>query len=382
MDIVILVKKAMLNGEKRIAVFLPKQAELIEKIKKVPNKHWSPRHQCWHFPYDSYNWGRFKCLFEDFTFNIQERAEALQIPLSETIMPNPMVLNRVEKPPKVLPMYSDALLDLEEQLRIKRYSFRTIKSYKSAFQAFLIYFNTRNPKDLVELDFKKYLLYMIQVHKISESYQSGIINAIKFYYEAVQGRERFFVQNLRPKIPTQLPDVLSENEISRIIQSIDNQKHKAVIMLIYSAGLRLSEVVNLRKADILEDQKVLFIKAAKGKKDRVTILSDKILVYLKNYMDIYKPNYWLFEGQTNGQYSHRSVQAIFQNAVEKSKVNPYSSVHSLRHSFATHLLERGTDLRQIQLLLGHASIKTTEIYTHVTDVLKAKLRSPLDNLDI
>ena len=184
------------------------------------------------------------------------------------------------------------------------------------------------------------------------------------------------------RVPIKLPDVLREQEIEKLVHSIDNMKHKAIIMLIYSAGLRLGELVNLRKADVLEDEKAIFVKAGKGKKDRITVLSDNILAYLKKYFDIYEPDYWLFEGQPDGQYSVRSVQAVFQKAVKDSKVNPYATVHTLRHSFATHLLERGTDLRQIQQLLGHNSISTTEIYTHITDVLKNKLRSPLDNLKI
>ena len=256
-----------------------------------------------------------------------------------------------------------------------RYSFRTVKCYKNAFRLFLLHFKDNDPQTLVDSHFRQYMLMMIKEHKISESYQNTIINAIKFYYETVLGRERFFINNIRPIQPSKLPDVLSEADIKKLIQSIDNIKHRAIIMLIYSAGLRLGEVVNLRKDDIFETDKTIFIRAGKGKKDRITILSDNILAYLKKYFDFYESKYWLFEGQSGGQYSVRSVQAIFQKAVQDSKVNPYATVHTLRHSFATHLLERGTDLRHIQQLLGHSSIKTTEIYTHITDVLKNKLSS-------
>ncbi len=153
-------------------------------------------------------------------------------------------------------------------------------------------------------------------------------------------------------------------------------------MLIYSGGLRIGESIRLRKEDIHFGRKSIFIKGGKGKKDRYTILSDKMIVLLQNYLVAYKPAYWLFEGQNGGQYSTRSIQQVFRRAVAKSGVNPYSTVHTLRHSFATHLLERGTDLRYIQELLGHSSSETTQIYTHITKRARQRLSSPLDFLDI
>jgi integrase/recombinase XerD len=153
-------------------------------------------------------------------------------------------------------------------------------------------------------------------------------------------------------------------------------------MLIYAGGLRVSELVNLRKDDILIDRMQLFVKGGKGKKDRYTVFSKKLLNQLTQYLKDYTPAYWLFEGQDYGQYSVRSVQAILRQAVTRSGVNPYATVHTLRHSFATHLLENGTDLRYIQQLLGHASSKTTEIYTHITRKGEEKLKSPLDDLEL
>jgi integrase/recombinase XerD len=380
----IVIRKAIYEQERRIAVFFPKHPLLIERIKKVPQSRWSWKHLCWHFPYSPALWTIFKSQFYDYNFAIESSASALVIPYSDMVLPPMRSINQSHSPtvpPPLPPQLEDALRALEEQLRIRRYSFRTIKSYKNAFKAFLMYFTDFEPNKLTDIHFRKFLLMMIKEHKISESYQNTIINAIKFYYESVLNQERFFIQNIRPRIPTHLPNVLSEEEVVRLINCIENVKHKAIIMLIYSSGMRLGEVVNLRIADIRLDDKTIFIKDAKGKKDRYTILSDNIIAYLKKYTDIYEPKYWLFEGLTGGQYSERSVQAIFQKAVKESNVNPYATVHTLRHSFATHLLEHGTDLRQIQQLLGHNSIKTTEIYTHITDVLKNKLRSPLDNLN-
>jgi site-specific recombinase XerD len=186
----------------------------------------------------------------------------------------------------------------------------------------------------------------------------------------------------RPKTPQKLPQVLSELEVTRFLKSVDNLKHRCIMMLIYSAGLRLGEVTQLKINDLQIDDKRILIHNAKGKKDRCTILSDKALTMLEKYRALYKPVDWLFEGQTGGKYSERSVQAIFEDARRKSGINSRATTHTLRHSFATHLLEKGVDLRYIQELLGHASSKTTEIYTHITKKGFQKIKSPLDDLDI
>ena len=152
--------------------------------------------------------------------------------------------------------------------------------------------------------------------------------------------------------------------------------------MIYSAGLRLTEVVHLRIADIHSDRKQIFIRSAKGNKDRYGILSDTVIDLLRIYYKKYKPQYWLFEGRPGEQYSRRNIQDFFRKAVQRSGVKKHATIHTLRHSFATHLLEHGTDLRYIQELLGHRSTRTTEIYTHVSNVAKNKIVSPLDNLNL
>jgi len=174
---------------------------------------------------------------------------------------------------------------------------------------------------------------------------------------------------------------LSEEEVMRIINSVKNLKHKAILLTIYSAGLRISEVINLRIADIDSSRKTIIIKGAKGKKDRNSLLSEKLLIILRNYFKEYKPKDWLFEGQEGEQYAESSIQHIFHKACQDAKILKKATVHTLRHSFATHLLERGTDLRYIQELLGHSSSKTTEIYTHITHKGMEQIKSPLDNLE-
>lgn len=185
-----------------------------------------------------------------------------------------------------------------------------------------------------------------------------------------------------PENQKKLPEVLSEQEVTKIFKQIHNLKHKCIIYLIYSAGLRLTEVVHLKISDINSDRKQIFIRSAKGNKDRYVILSETILQLLRKYYKEYQPKVWLFEGQNGGKYSKRSVQTIFTRAAKNSGVNKHATIHTLRHSFATHLLEHGTDLRYIQELLGHKSSKTTEIYAHITYTAKNKIVSPLDNLNI
>ncbi|MCB9282633.1 MAG: site-specific integrase [Lewinellaceae bacterium] len=264
-------------------------------------------------------------------------------------------------------------------LMLKRYSYETVKSYTSHFRQFLRYLEGRPPQEVTKEGIHQYLLTRIRNKKISESTQNGIINAIKFYYEQVLGRERTYYDLQRPKKPKHLPGVLSRAEVVRLLEATSNLKHRSILTVIYSAGLRLNEVIKLRRADLHPDRGQVFIKGGKGKKDRYSILSPRVWALLQAYLAEYKPRYWLFEGQDGGAYSKRSVQQILRRGVAKSGINPFATVHTLRHSFATHLHDAGTDIRKIQEILGHDSIKTTEIYTHL--VSKDPLKSPFDSLE-
>jgi site-specific recombinase XerD len=281
-----------------------------------------------------------------------------------------------------LPEYhKNALWKTLEKLMIKRYSPSTMKTYRLGLTLFFHAHRETQPQDITEEMIRNYLLHGIKTKKWREATQNSYVNAIKFYYEKVLGQERK-VYDVRARGTDKLPGVFSQEEVQKLFNTVDNPKHKLILMVIYAGGLRVSELVNLRKDDIMADRLQLFIRGGKGKKDRYTIFSKKLLPPLSAYLKMYNPSYWLFEGQEYGQYSVRSVQAILRQAVSKSGVNPYGTVHTLRHSFATHLLENGTDLRYIQQLLGHASTKTTEIYTHITRKGEEKWRSPLDDLEL
>jgi len=184
----------------------------------------------------------------------------------------------------------------------------------------------------------------------------------------------------RPEKPFQLPSVLSKEEVGRILAATENLKHRCLLQLLYAGGLRIGEVINLKVTDVKSDRNLLFIRGGKGKKDRTTLLSKRLLESLRAYYKLYRPKEWLFEGQTGGQYTVESVRQVFRACLEKAGITSKATPHTLRHSFATHLLEQGTDLRYIQTLLGHRNSKTTEIYTHVTTHAIEKIVSPLDNL--
>jgi len=207
------------------------------------------------------------------------------------------------------------------------------------------------------------------------------LSAIKFYYEQILKKGKVLYDLPRPKKEKKLPNILSQSEVLSILDSVDNIKHKSILFLTYSAGLRVGEVVRLKIDDIDSDRMLIHIRQGKGRKDRYTILSEVALDILREYAYIAKPKDWLFPGGKDNDFlTERSVQKIFATACKKANIKKNVSVHSLRHSFATHLLESGTDLRYIQELLGHSSSKTTEIYTHVTQANLSKIRSPLDRL--
>ena len=273
----------------------------------------------------------------------------------------------------------EGYLELLEQ---KRYSPSTIKTYRAYFSDFMEYHKGRNIDRLKVADINKYILYLVNEKKISVSQQNMRINAIKFYYEQVKGGQRQYYGGItRAKEYKSLPEVLSRNEVSRILSCLSNPKHRCMISLIYSAGLRRSELLNLTPKDIISERMLVRI-MGKGRKCRYSLLSEKLLKDLREYFKEYRPQKWLFEGEKPGeQYSASALVKVLKEAASRAGIKHRVHVHMLRHSFATHLLEQGTDLRTIQELLGHNDIKTTSIYLHVTSAHKSSIPNPLDTLD-
>jgi integrase/recombinase XerD len=287
------------------------------------------------------------------------------------------------KPKKAIPTSEKALKDFSDQLIIKRYSQNTIVIYKDHIAKFFNYYSKINPQDLTDENVKDYMLFLLKEKKISYSYQKQVISAIKFYFEKILRRETkkyYFEMPLERK--QTLPIVLTKKELLAFFDELKNIKNLVIFKTIYSSGLRLSELINLKISDIDSEMMLINIRGGKGMKDRVTILSDDLLLLLRKYFKEHKPKTWLFEPSDNKQFSPRTIQKIFHQAFNKTGISKHATVHTLRHTFATHMLENGEDVRKIQRLLGHKNIKTTEIYTHVSSEAIRNIRSPLDNLDL
>jgi|SRR6267378_4395893 len=268
---------------------------------------------------------------------------------------------------------------VRRDLRLRNYSHKTIKSYVSCLRSFVAYFRPRHPRDLRETDIRDYLLCLIEERSFAAGTVNQVFSALRFLYAELY-KMPFAIKNIpRPRRGRALPTVLSQEEVMRILAAVENLKHRTILMIIYSAGLRVGESVRLKLTDIDGSRGLIHLRSAKGDKDRYTVLSNFVLEQLRMYYTKYQPREYLFEGAEGRRHlSERSVQHAFERAATASGIRKRTSVHTLRHSFATHLLESGTDLRYIQELLGHASSKTTEIYTHVSNKALGKIVSPLD----
>jgi integrase/recombinase XerD len=337
------------RGESRIAVLFEKDADLIARIKQVDGSRWSQTLRFWHLPDTDENRLRFK------------------LPLIADLLPSEEGIIQIEK--------------FKQWLRSKRYSESTISTYSDALKSFFVFYKNKPIAEITNEDVVLYNNNYILKNNLSASYQNQIVNAIKLYFKTIKQTKIEVDKIHRPKRAKVLPNVLSKEEVKAILEAHGNIKHKAMLSMIYSCGLRRSELLNLKFTDIDSKRNIVLLKNAKGKKDRIAPLSPKILKMLREYYSEYKPTVWLFEGQHKGeQYSETSLQKILKTAVLKVRITKPVTLHWLRHSYATHLLESGTDLRYIQELLGHNSSKTTEIYTHVSTKSIQQIKSPFDDL--
>ena len=273
-----------------------------------------------------------------------------------------------------------SLQEYIDLLETRRYSFNTAKTYVTLFRDFIEYYKDREVIEINEMDIKHYLHRVVKSGK-SASYQNQVINAIKFYYEQVLDMPQRFYEVDRPIKEQKLPVVLSVEEMQQLLGVITNLKHKALLTLLYSSGLRRQELLDLELKDILPERMQIHVRAAKGKKDRYTVLSHKAYELLKTYLEEYRPRKWVFEGPEHSPYSASSIKKVLQQAVMRAKISKDVTPHTLRHSLATHLLENNVDLRYIQSLLGHNSSKTTEMYTHISTRYTRNIQSPLDAIN-
>jgi len=345
--------------------------ELItEKIKKMPYYSWDKINKWWTIPFS-----------ENYVQQMKEVAQFAQyMVIYEEETPADKGVKRINEGD--VPHYRKCPQEMILKLIEIRYSANTIKTYKVMFEEFINYYHKLEIDKIDEQQIIDFLRYLVMERKVSTSYQNQSINAIKFYYEKVLGGERKFYFVERPRKEKTLPTVLNEAEVVALFNSIDNIKHKCILMLAYSAGLRLGEIVRLRLSDIDRERMQIRVVQGKGKKDRYGKLSGKFLKIFDLYCNEKRPREYVFEGAAGKEYSPTSIQNIIKAAVQKAGIKKHTTMHTLRHSFATHSLENGTDLRYIQSMLGHENSKTTEIYTHITTKGFDQIISPLDNLDI
>ena len=354
------------RNENLILVRFEHDAILNKRMQSVPGARWSRTLKGWTIPDTVEN--RAACKLPS--------PNTLQVMrVTEAVMP-------VQRLPQISHNNEQELNRYLQQLQLKAYSASTLRTYRTEFMQLLQLLGNVPVQDLQPQHLQRYLLYCIK-QGLHENTIHSRMNALKFYYEQVLHREKFFFDIPRPKKPLQLPRLLNEKELGKLFTALSNKKHKAMLFTAYSAGLRVSEIANLRLADIDSQRMQIFVQRAKGKKDRYVNLSPVLLDILRNYIQEYKPRprKWLFESeQTFAAYPTRTLQQIFQNAKERAGIQKEVGFHSLRHSFATHLLEKGTDIKYIKELLGHFNIKTTERYLHVSRKALVNIMSPLDSL--
>lgn len=352
-----IIEPAVHHGENRLLLKFPNNPADNNAVRALAGRKWSGTLRCWHVADNAFYRNYFGLPPSDKASSSVERAQEL----------NP---DRMEE-----------LKQFILWMRNKRYSESTIQSYTHAIKLLLI--QTGKPgNDITNQDILLFNEQHILDKKLSATYQSQFINAVKLFRQTVHHSKLVIEDLIRPKRGRQLPKVLSEEEVADILNACENLKHKSMLSLIYSAGLRRSELLNMKNSDIDSKRMLISVRNAKGMKDRMIPLSPTILEMLRAYYQQYKPKDYLFEGQYGDRYSERSLELVLKKAVSLAGIKKNVNLHMLRHSYATHLMEAGTHLRHIQELLGHKSPKTTQIYTHVSREEISKIISPLDRLKL
>ena len=385
----VLLEHAYHNDKLRVFIKFDFNAELISLIKSIADARWSNTHKAWYITHysDAVNLIKYTLQPKVLSIKVINKPEDATPP----VMFLPVATEPEQLPPQktnasaTLPELSyerkEQINQFKQWMRSRRYGESTVDTYVDALEIFLRYFSHKavseiTNEDLIEFNNK----YILENH-LSSSYQNQIVNGVKLFFRTLVDKKLQPELILRPKREKTLPNVLSKEEVKKILNAPRNIKHRAMLSLIYSCGLRRSELLNLKLTDIDSKRGLINIKQAKGKKDRIVPLSEKILELLREYYTAYKPGFWLFEGaDKKSQYDERSLQQVLKQSLDKAGINKPATLHWLRHSYATHLLENGTDLRYIQEILGHSRSTTTEIYTHVSNKSLLNVHSPFDSL--
>lgn len=377
------------RGRNCIGIRFEKSEPLITALRRGTDARWSRTHGCWYTDASPEQLEKIRKVFAGIA-----ELEEKDLPQSGSwpLQPPPSAdirylhrepVKKAVPPPQIHPVNRHVLPALRQELVLRGYSPSTVKTYTNEVSIYLVALKHFAADAFTPQRIRDYLQYCLEKLKLSENTLHSRINALKFYYEKVLKREKFFWDIPRPQKPLQLPRLLNEDELARLFNALANRKHKAMLFTAYSAGLRVSEVISLQLADIDSRRMQIHVRHAKGKKDRFVNLSPVLLDILRSYLSQVKPapKVYLFESeQTGTAYPARTAQQIFTNAKRKAGIQKDVGIHSLRHSFATHLLDKGTDIRYIKDLLGHFNIKTTERYLHVSKRQLVNIISPFDDL--
>ena len=405
----IVLKPIVHRNKDRIGIYFDHNVKLNGFIQRHLSARWSKVAKCWHIELNRSNYEKLTGLLkEKATIDnsaLSKYLKAKKAKAGIAAQRTPAVVKNISlstatkkvntslssinqiathyKGSRIWAVNAHVLTNMHEHLQLKAYSLSTQRTYLGEMKHFLGLLKAIPADDLEVSHIKRYLLFCFQKLQVTENTLHSRINALKYYYEQVLGREKFFWEIPRPKKQFQLPNFFNQDEIVALLRSVDNIKHKTMLMLAYSAGLRVSEVVGIKTRDIDSKRMCILVKQAKGKKDRLVSLSPLLLIMLREYWKKYKPavNGYLFTGQYKDEaYSTRSLQLVVAAAKQKAGIVKPGSMHALRHSFATHLLDKGTDVTMIMKLLGHNDIKTTLRYLHVTNRDMLQILSPLDSL--
>lgn len=362
----------------RVFLRFDNDAEATALVRNQLKAQWSATQKAWHIPYQPKVFENVCELFYKYHVRVYKKNEYA----ANYVAPKKIQTNKHQHQ---LPTPNETsqkhITQFESWMIARRYSQNTIDTYVNSLKVFLSYYHHKQAQDISNEDLVEFNTRYIIGNKLSASYQNQIINAVKLFFKIILLKTMNVDLIYRPKNPKLLPNVLSKEEVKAILNVQSNLKHKAMLSLIYSCGLRCGELLRLKLMDVDSKRGLLIIRQSKGRKDRIAPLSKKIVEMLRDYYVAYKPSIYLFEGQfKETMYDERSLQQVLKQALYKCGIVKPVSLHWLRHSYATHLLENGTDLRYIQELLGHSRSTTTEIYTHVSNRELGKIKSPFDLL--
>ena len=392
--ITVSLKPLELNGQECIGIYFDNHSSINGAIRKHAGARWDPTAKAWYVSLSRANYNKLlfalngkaiieqRVLFEYYTNKKKENNSTAPAAGGGNLIKVERDSNLISTG-RIDPVNAHVLPLMRQRLILIAYSSSTMKTYINEMAQLLMIIKNIPADELTPEHLRRYLVYCFEKLKLTENTLHSRINAMKFYYEQVLGREKFFWEIPRPKKRFILPKVLGESELRRLFSALQNNKHKAILFTAYSAGLRVSEVVNLELKHIDRSRMQLLIKNAKGKKDRYVMLSPVLVDILTNYYKTAdpRPQKYVFEGIERGTcYSASSMQKIFQTARKNAGIRKDVTFHSLRHSFATHLLEKGIDIKYIRDLLGHFDIRTTARYLHVRKEQLVNVESPLDSL--